>query len=72
MSTDICLISTDDINGFAIIYQNGHNTTQCNTTTTTASLFQCDPKAMWNPFNPNITKFVDDFTPDLFNECLVN
>ena len=72
MSTDIYLISTDDINGFQITYQNGHNTTQCNTTTTTVILFQCDPKAMWNPFNPNVTKYVHDFTVDLFNDCAVS
>ena len=71
MPTDICLISTDDINGFKIIYQNGQNTTQCNTTTT-VSLFQCDPKAMWNPFDPNVTKFVHNFSVDPFNDCAVS
>uniref|UniRef100_A0A1X7UVI5 Autophagy-related protein 27 n=1 Tax=Amphimedon queenslandica TaxID=400682 RepID=A0A1X7UVI5_AMPQE len=55
--------------GFQFIYQNGSAVGNCNQTETVV-LFQCDPAAQWDAYDPDVTRFLTGFLADISDECL--
>ena len=66
----ILYLLADGTLGFQFIYKNGSAVGQCNQTETIV-LFQCDPTAQWDAYDPDVTRFLDGFLANIENECLV-